>query len=294
MRERERDGIGIRLARLRALQRAFAERPAFIRSYLESALELPDLRDLVREHGADARRFETAIRAAEECAEYAREALESRAWGAAATDLARLIAAFESLAGGQCTSRRIRVAAPAHHSTCRLIQSVIQLFRPEALPHAAWRRLDVALWALGRTRRGLDRRSLGLLEVYAAPSALRPYLARSLGSAHREVRRNAARLLSEVEEAAEYAFAALDAGVRESAKVDLERLDACYRALRLMLRRESATYLPEPWPIRRLARGLTARRMMREAEQRRSAEADRAMENLGRRGLLDESPGILR
>ena len=232
--------------------------------------------------------------AREECAEYAREALESRAWDAAATDLARLIAAFESLAEGQGTSRRIRVAAPAHRLTCRLIQSVMRLFRLEALPHAAWRRLDVALWALGRTRRGLDRRSLDLLEVYAAPSALRPYLVRSLGSAHREVRRDAARLLSEVEEAAEYAFAALDAGIWEAARIDLERLDAGYRGLRWISQRESMTYFPEPWLVRRLARRLTGARMKREAAARRRIEFDRAMESLGKRGLLDEPSGILR
>ena len=151
---------------------------------------------------------------------------------------------------------------------------------------ATARRLDVALWALERTRRNLGTDWRSRLETYADPTTLRPNLVHCLGSAHREVRRDVARLLREAEEAAEYAFAALDAGVRESAKIDLERLDACYRSLRLILQRESATYLPEPWPIRRLAGGLTARRMMQEAETRRRVEFGQSMESLEGRGLL--------
>ena len=105
-----------------------------------------------------------------------------------------------------------------------------------------------------------------LLRRFADPDRLQPHLSNVLGRAHRDAQREAWRLFAEAEETADFAIAALDQRAFSAAEIDLERFDAALRALRNVVRRESPVYLPEPWPVRRLARWSTAKRIRREAD----------------------------
>ncbi len=259
--------MGGALSRLRAAQREFAQRPAFARWAAEDALYLPEFAEELAAGGIDPRPLSATIQEAEEAATYAREALEYRAWDAASEDMGRAIGAIERIVAATRPTPPVRAPRLRRRTTARLVRGMILLFVEGSSPSfGAWRRLDVALLALSRARRGANaERTRWVVAAFASPERLRPFVLRAVRSAHHEARAEADRLLDEAQEAFEYALAALDLRALSTFPTDLDRLDSALRALRHIVQRESAVYLPEPWPVVIPARYATRRLMRREA-----------------------------
>lgn len=278
---KSRKVVGGALAQLRALRKAFDYHPAFVRWHAESALRLPDLADEIRAAGIDPRTLQDAIRDAEEATEYARAALEYRAWDEAVADIERTIAVLERIVEALGPGRTEREPRFRRGTALRLIRGSVLLLigNHQRVPFAAWRRLDTALTALARSRRMDDPNRIQFaVETFAHPSRLRIHVRRAIQGVHRDVRAETARLLDEAEDAADYALAALEARAWPAARIDLDRLDAALRALRHIVQRESEVYLPEPWPLRLPARLLTTRAIRHEARAARSLSPEEIAE----------------
>ena len=248
---------------LRAIRGEWSHRPAFARWEAEGAFHLPDLLRLLHDAGVDPVPLAATIRRAEESAEYARAALDTHAWDAVAEDLDRVLGALGRIEESMGLRPRFDAPRLRRRTALRFVRGLFQLFPHSSgqAPIEAWRRLDVALARLKDARRGATR----ILDPCVLPVRLRPSVLRAVRGAHRSVRADVRRVFDEAQEAADYALAGLELGASGAAQTDLERLDTALRAIRHVVQRESEFYLPEPWPIRGLARVAMAAIVRKEA-----------------------------